>query len=85
MGNLENQASQVNSRDTLANLVDQLRKDLEIYPEQWENVTLDSYLEALSAWLRDMDGYYKNRGEPLPVTPAWKTFAEVLLAAKWYE
>ncbi|WP_442857041.1 DUF7660 family protein [Arthrobacter sp. YN] len=54
-------------------------------PEGWENADLESFLEAMSAWTRDMDGYFMNRGEPVPDVPSWQLFAQMLLAAKIYE
>ena len=31
----------------------------EIHTEDFENNTLDSFLEAMKNWIEDMDGYYK--------------------------
>jgi hypothetical protein len=51
----------------------------------WPNNNLLAFLEALSAWVRDMDGYYLNRGLPVPNRPQWSTFAHMLMAATMYE
>jgi hypothetical protein len=51
----------------------------------WENKEIKSYLEAMSGWIEDMDGYYENKGEKQPTTPSWKTVAEILRAATVYE
>jgi len=75
----------IDSRDDLVLLIDQLRWDLESNREAWENVDLSSFLESMSAWLRDMDGYYQNIGEPVPASPTWKTIGEILLASRVYE
>ncbi len=75
----------VTSKEDLAELIDELRRDLVHNPNAWENVDLAAYLEALSAWLRDLDGYYENRGELLPRNPTWKLVGEILLAARTYE
>jgi hypothetical protein len=53
--------------------------------KSWENDNLESFLSALAAWAEDMEGYYLNQGRPTPKTPEWKTFAEMLMAAKYYE
>jgi hypothetical protein len=50
----------ISSKDDLAFWLEQLREDLENNSEAWENTDLASFLEAMSAWLRDMDGYYQN-------------------------
>ncbi len=75
----------VTSKEELAELIGQLRHDLAHHPDTWENTDLASYLEAISAWLRDMDGYFQNRGELPPTNPSWKLLGEILLAAKTYE
>ena len=45
-------------------------------PYDWDNLTLDRYLEALSAWTDGMDGYRRNRGEPMPEQPSWILIAQ---------
>jgi hypothetical protein len=62
-------------------LADQCRRR----PEEWENRDLPSYLEAMAAWVEDMDGYYQNRGEAVPDQPTWKTLKDILQAARVYE
>jgi hypothetical protein len=54
-------------------------------PEDWTNRDLASFLEAMTAWIEDMDGYYQSRGEPVPEQPTWKALGQVLLAARIYE
>jgi hypothetical protein len=44
----------------------------------WENVELGGFLEAMQAWTEDMD-------ERVPAAPSWRTFADMLYAAKIYE
>ena len=47
---------------------------------EWPNNELDVFLEALSAWIGDMDGWFHNRGEHVPSQPDWR-----LTAATVYE
>ncbi len=65
--------------------VNALRHDLKTGVGEWENDTLPAYLEALAAWVQDMDGYFENRGEMPPQQPTWKTLGQILLAARTYE
>jgi hypothetical protein len=51
----------------------------------WENPTLDRYLEALAAWLTDLEGWYAHRQEPMPDQPDWSLVAQMLAAASVYE
>ncbi len=75
----------IQSRDDLAGFARDLIDDLRANPSAWENGTLDTFLDGFAAWLEDMDGYYKNRGEATPTEPNWRLIGEALLAAKVYE
>lgn len=83
--NMGEQSSLIDSRDSLADFVEALRRDLEAHPDEWENRTLSRYLESLSAWIREMDGYYQNCGQMAPTAPSWRNIGEMLLAAKHFE
>jgi hypothetical protein len=50
----------------------------------WENPTLDRYLEAFAALLGSIDNHYVNTGQPVPQDP-WVIVAEVFRGAKYYE
>lgn len=82
---LHDQIKDVDSKERLADFVAALLQDLESNREGWENVTLDRFLEAMESWILSMDNYYKNTDQPIPDTPTWRTFAEILLAARVYE
>lgn len=75
----------IRSREDLATFILSLRQDLSDYPAEWENPTLDRFLEALAAWCADMPGYFLNRGEPQPDQPDWQLVGLMLLAASRYE
>lgn len=83
--NLKAKVDSVESRHDLVSFINALRNDLATHPEEWQNRTLDDFLEAMSAWVQDMDGYYQNNHLPMPPLPSWKNIAEIMLAAKYYE
>jgi len=83
--NLIELSRQVDSLESLAKFVAALQADLLARPDEWENADLARYLEAMSGWIADMDGYYRNSGEPFDGSPSWSIFADMLLAAKIYE
>jgi hypothetical protein len=56
----------------------ELRQDLQRSPDQWENPTLERYLGAAEAWLRDWQAKHDE-----PVT--WELVAKMFMAAKGYE
>lgn len=82
---LTEQVKKIKTRDDFVMFVHALLQDLKEQREQWENTSLDAYLEALAAWVQDMDGYYCNRGEPIPQQLTWENLGEILLAARVYE
>jgi hypothetical protein len=83
--NVNERICAINSFADLADFVLALKEDLKSNPSSWENPSLERFLDSLSAWIKDMDGYYLNRHLPLPTQPSWSMFAQMLLAAKVYE
>ena len=75
----------IRSREDFVAFVKALSKDLHDNPATWENANLERFLEALGAWVVDMDGYYINQDKPVPQQPDWKVVADMLMAAKMYE
>ena len=75
----------IRTRDDFVHLVRELLHELDNEPDTWENADLASFLNALAAWVEDMDGYYRQAGEPVPEQPTWKTLGQMLLAARVYE
>lgn len=82
---LQEYSDSIKSREECVSLIRALRKDLIDNQESWENKTLDSFLEALAAWMEDMDGYYLSHNIPVPSQPSWQTVGDMLMAAKMYE
>ena len=79
------QAKNIDTREDFVVFMQNLLRDWRQHPEQWENASLEAYLEAIAAWVQDMDGYYGNRGEQLPKHLTWRNVGEILLAARIYE
>lgn len=86
-------AHRVDSKETFLEFVAALRADWEASrveasaqpsapygpsAREWENPDLGRFLEAMQAWTEDM-------GERVPPQPTWRTFADILMAAKTYE
>lgn len=82
---LEHRASGSLSSAELADFLGQLADSYLEEPERWENADLASFMRAWSAWLGDMDEYFRNRDEPIPSEPSWQLIAQMLLAARVYE
>lgn len=82
---LSQRAERVSNREEFLGFLHQLVAEGRSPGDQWENTHLASYLDALARWTRDMDGYFKGRGEPMPEDPTWRLLAQMLLAATIYE
>ena len=76
----------VTDRKSFIKFIDLLRQDLLDDPESWENDTLDSFLEAFSAYANDIQGYYNNMHENVNADHAsWQVIADIFKGAKVYE
>lgn len=52
----------------------------------WENNRLDLFLEAMSRYTADLDGYYQNmEPDQNADIPSWKVFADIMKGAVVYE
>ncbi len=76
----------VTDRQTFIKFLDLLRKDFLDNSENWENKTLPDFLEALSSYTEDIQGYYDNMKLNLNADkPEWSIFAAIFKGAKIYE
>jgi len=76
----------VTDRQTFIKFLNILHKDFLDNPECWENRTLPEFLEALSAYAEDIQGYYDNMKININADKAgWQTFADIFKGAKIYE
>lgn len=72
-------------RDELVAAIQELAR--EVYAgqtEEWENVTLPAYLEALAGWLKSYENAYINTDRPIPQDP-WEIMKTAFTAATIYE
>ena len=66
------------NREDVLRALDELMQDLRHNSEEWENPTLERYLEAMRAWLEDSG---RKADEP----PSWELIVRMLNAGKIYE
>ena len=50
-----------------------------------QDANLKYYLEALTAWAADMDGYYNNSEKEVPTDINWDFIATLLYSGSIYE
>lgn len=82
---LHEMANHVRTREELADFVSALLDDLRENGHEWENPTLERFLDAMSAWIRAMPATHRNLGRSAPTLPDWATLAQILYAARLYE
>lgn len=76
----------ITDRQTFANFIEQLHHDFQTNPDDWTNKDLGDFLEAMSRYTEDIDGYYKNTDQNINAdNPSWQVFADILMGAKVYE
>jgi hypothetical protein len=76
----------VTDRLSFVEFIDLLRKNFVDNPESWENKKLDDFLEALSSYANDIQGYYDNTKQNVNADePNWQTFADIFKGATLYE
>lgn len=77
--------NEVTNRLELVAFLEQLLAQVRDSPHSVPNSTLADFLSGASGWVGDMDGYFLNRGEPLPDQPSWSLVAAIFAAAVVYE
>ena len=83
MGSVD--ASAVESRADLVRFLAELSASVRAGDTNVENESAAALLDAASAWVDDYDGYFVNRGEPIPESPDWKMIATIFSASLVYE
>ena len=76
----------VTDRQTFIKFLDLLRQDYLTNPESWGKKTLPDFLDALSSYAEDIQGYYDNMKQEVNADqPNWQTFADIFKGATIYE
>lgn len=76
----------VTDRKTFANFIKMLREDFLENPHMWENKSLPDFLEALSSYTEEIQGYYDNTNQVINADNAdWNIFSDIFKGARIYE
>lgn len=79
-------ARPVTSRQDVQEVIAQMRADLAGRgSREWENPTLDRFLDALEAVLDGLPGRLARQGKAETAQPDWALLADILVAATGYE
>jgi len=72
-------------RQSFIKFLSLFHRDYQLNKADWENIDLDSFLEAMIRYSEDIQGYYDNTNQRVDADdPSWKVFADILLGAKIY-
>lgn len=64
----------------------EFRKDLDQNKSNWDNKTLEKFLEAMEAYTKDLQGIYDNMKMDIDADePTWENFKTILTGASIYE
>lgn len=73
---------EVTNKNTFIDFLKMFRKDLKQNPENWDNIDLNDFLEAMTRYTADIQGYYDNTNQDIDSEkPSWKLFADILKGA----
>jgi hypothetical protein len=77
---------EVTNRQSFIQFLEAFRRDLLANQEEWENPTLERFLEAMAAYARAIPQFYINTGQAVDAdVPSWRVFSDILRGAKVYE
>lgn len=74
------------TKQEFIHFMENLKTDFIENKEKWENKTIENYLEAMSRYVEDIDGYYENTNQDIDLEKIdWKVFADLLKGSSIYE
>lgn len=79
---------EVKTREDFLRFLEEMHKDLSLNKDAdyWENPTLERYLEAMHAWIVDMDNKkIKESSNYDPEELSWSKLKDIFVAASIYE
>ncbi|MGR3809686.1 DUF7660 family protein [Jiulongibacter sp. NS-SX5] len=66
--------------------LEEFRNDLKKNKSNWENTTLEDFLEAMQAYTADVQGFYNNMNIKINADePTWENFKTILKGAAVYD
>jgi hypothetical protein len=79
----------VTDRQSFVKFLELLSEDLRGNKSEWQNKTLEDFIEAMSRYAEDIQGFYDNTRKSGEVTNAdvasWQTFSDIFKGARIYE
>jgi len=80
---ISEQADSVHDMKSLVQFMNALRRDFTSNKDEWENRSIDAYLESIAAWIED---YSKVDNPDVDLkNPDWRSIAAIFYMGKIYE
>lgn len=76
-------ANEIKTRQDFVEFLESLEHDFTVNGVEWENNTIDGYLESIRAWLNDYSRKHSN--EAKWESPDWSLVASLFYVGKIYE
>ena len=73
------------SKEDFIYFMEKLKEDNQRNEKEWENKEIYLYLDSISSWVEDMDGYYLNMKINMPTNIDWQFIATLFYVGKIYE
>ena len=84
--NIDDGTLKVIDKESFTTYAKNLLEDFKLNGGNWENKSLENFIEAIYRYASDIDGYYSNMNfDTSPNTPTWRIFAQILKGASVYE
>ena len=83
--NTYSELNAIKSKDEFVSFLLKMKEDKIYYDSEWENKSIESYLEAIASWTEDMDGYFSNMNLNPPKDIDWAFIAMLFYVGKIYE
>lgn len=75
----------ISNKQDFLEFVNLLSVDYKQNIDEWENISIDFYLEAIEGWVEDMESFFENTGSETPKNIDWHFLAIILYVGKIYE
>lgn len=83
MNDIINQIEEISDKEAFLSFLEALIFDYRKHPKEWENTTIDLYLEAMMSWIEDYSSSEFNDIDWKDIN--YSTMAKILYMGKLYE
>ncbi|MEQ6358029.1 hypothetical protein ABNX05_25880 [Lysinibacillus sp. M3] len=75
----------VSNKQQFLDFVNLLSADFKKNRDEWENKSIDEFLQGIEGWVDSMEGFFENSGLETPQNINWNFLSIMLYVGKIYE